>query len=185
MNILKNIRLKAGNWLLRRRFKKVKRNKVVHNLETANTAGVLFTAGENSNFEIINEFLSFLSEKDIKVFALGYIHSKHIPEDLQKHQKINFVLKQDFTFFYKPKKPVIESFIEKEFDLLIDISMKNYFPVKLINNLSKAKFKVGNENNIDKDYDLMIALKKHQGLRFFVEQIKHYLSKINLEKATI
>ncbi|MFO8235656.1 MAG: hypothetical protein R6U04_09660 [Bacteroidales bacterium] len=185
MNIIKNIREKIGNWFLKRKLKSLKRKKIVCNLEKANTAGVLFTHAENSNFEIINEFLRYLNEKNIKIFVLGYIHSNQIPEELKKYQKINFILKKDFNFFYKPKNHIIHSFIEKEFDLLIDISMQSYFPVKVINNLSRARFKAGKENNEGKDYDLMISLKRHQGLRFFIEQIKHYLNRINLEKTII
>lgn len=182
MNIIKKIRLKLGYWLLKKRMKSVQRNKTVHNLNSAKTAGVLFTADNSTEFSWINSFLNELINTKIKVFALAYIPTKHVPNDLLANRKINFFTKKELNFSCTPNSSMVDSFIKKDLDLLIDLSDERYFPVIYVNNLSKAAFKVGSANAVKKDYDLMISIKDNQDLSYFIEQIKHYLSQIKNEK---
>ena len=185
MNIIKNIRLTFGNWFLKKKLKSVKRKKSVHSFNSAQNAGIIFNVNHLDNFEAIDQFMKYLSGKNLQVFALVYIHGKKIPDELTAKQKINFFTKKDINFYYKPKSKLVNNFIEKEFDILIDLSNENHFPLTLVNNLSKASFKVGQDNLTGRDYDLMFSLKKNQGIDFYIEQIKHYLSQINKEKTVI
>ena len=185
MNIIKNIRLKLGNWFLKKKMKSVQRKKAVHNFKSANTVGILFNVNHFNNFDNINHFLRYLAEQDIQVFALVYIHAKKVPNELSAKRRINFFTKKDVNFYYKPKATIINSFLEKEFDILIDLSTDNHFPLTLVNNLSRASFKVGMEHMTGRDYDLMFSLKNKEDIGYFIEQIKHYLSQINKEKTVI
>jgi hypothetical protein len=182
VNIIKKIRLKFGHWFLKKKLKSLKRRKVVHNLKTAKSAGIIFTSVKGENFQKISQFLNFLTNNQLKVYALAYVHSKEIPNEITAHSKINFFTKKDLNFYFKPKNSIIDSFTEKEFDILIDLSTKNYFPVKMINNLSHAHFKVGLADHSGKDYDLMLSLKNNQDLEYYIEQLKYYLTEINSEK---
>jgi hypothetical protein len=163
-------------------MKSVKRRKTVHNFNSARTAGVLFTADESTDFSLINSFLNDLINKEMKVFALAYIPSKHVPNDLSANRKINFFTKKELSFSFTPKSQLAESFINKEIDLLIDLTSEKYFPAIYINNLSKAAFKVGSADAEKKDFDLMFSLKENHDMHYFIEQIKHYLSQIKNEK---
>lgn len=182
MNIVEKYRLKIANWLLRKKAKAVERKKEVHNFDDAHSVGVLFSANEPTSFDITNEFLHFLSHKKLQIFVLGYIHQKEIPKEFLMNSKINFLCKKDVSFLYKPKSHIAEKFITREFDILFDLSDNKHFPMKYINNLSHAKFKVGKEPTNGKEYDFMINLRHKPELNYYIEQIKEYIGRINKEK---
>ena len=71
----------------------------------------------------------------------------------------------------------VQGFIEKEFDLLIDVTLEEHRPLKVVGGLSRARCKVGrfSEENT-RYYDLMIKVDKKQNLAEFISQIQHYLT---------
>jgi hypothetical protein len=185
VNFIENIKRKLGNWYLKRKMRSIKRRKTVHNFQTADSVGVLFSSDQLNQFDTINGFLDYLSNNNLKVFALAYVKSKSIPDELSAKRKINFFTHKDLNFYYKPKNTLIDSFIDKDFDILIDLSTKDYFPLTLVNNLSKSHFKVGLDNLSSREYDFMFSLGESHDLYYYIEQIKHYLSNINKEKTIV
>ena len=179
MNTVKNLKLNIADWILRKKLKSVRRHKAVYNFDNAQTVGVLFSADDEKLFDVTNEFLHFLSQKKLKIFALGYIDQKEIPKEYLMNSKINFISRKDLSFFLKPKSHIAEQFIARDFDLLFDLSDNQHFPMKYINNLSRAHFKVGKEPADGKDYDFMINLGNNKDPYFYLEQIKEYIGKIN------
>jgi hypothetical protein len=65
------------------------------------------------------------------------------------------------------------------FDILIDLSTEEVFPLKWVVSLSKAKFRVGNLSYPDNPNDLIINIKPNEDLSYLISQIKHYLNLIN------
>lgn len=183
MNILKKYKLKIANWLLRREAKAVERKKEVHNFDDAKSVGVLFSAEQSDAFDVTNEFLHYLANKNLQIFVLGYIPKKDIPKEYLINSKINFLCKKDISWLNnKPKSHIASKFISREFDILFDLSSNEHFPLKYINNLSRAKFKVGKEPSDGKEYDFMINVQHNPELSYYVEQIKAYIEKLNKEK---
>jgi hypothetical protein len=154
----------------------------VSNLSTAKNIGVLFNIDNMQDYEKIDPFLSFLSQHDNNIFALAYYPYKSIPADLRSISAINIFSKEDLNWYQKPSGKFIDKFIDKEFDILIDLSSKPFFPVKYINNLAKACFKVGKSNEDGFEFDLTIQLGEKHGENFYLDQLKHYLSNINNQK---
>lgn len=179
MGNLKNLRKSFGRYLLRKKSKALKRNVIAHNFSTAKTAGVLFYITDDNSFDYIKEFLNFLKSNNIQVVALGYINSTKTPEELLIRQNINIINKQDLKWNSIPKGEIVDQFINKDLDLLFDLSLKNSFALKYISSLSKASFKISIESNYHNSSDLMINIKKDESLKYFIEQIKHYLGIIN------
>ena len=167
-----------GNFSLKKRLKKLKRQVKTHNFKTANSAGILFSSPDEQSFNAIREFLSFLSEKEMKVIALGYVPSKKIPHQFLMLKGINFYSKTDLNWYYKPKNEIIDNFVDHEFDILFDLSIKDYFTVNYVGSLSKATFKIGmqDENSYQ---DLVIDVNKNKSVEYLIEQIKHYLNILN------
>ena len=182
MNIVKKYKLKIANWLLRREVKAVKRKKEVHNFDDAKSVGVLFSVEEPSAFDVTNEFLHYLSQKKLQIFVLGYIPKKEIPKEYLMNSKINFFCKKDISWLCKPKSHIATKFITRDFDILFDLSDNEHFPLKYINNLSRAKFKVGKEPTGGREYDFMINVRHNPQLSYYVEQVKEYIEKLNKEK---
>ncbi len=178
MSYIENIKSKIGKYHFNNRLKKLKRQVNTHNLKTAQTAGILFNSPDKDSFEDVKGFLSYLSENNLKVIALGYIPAKKIPEHFLMRKGINFYCKKDINWYNKPKNGVIEEFINQEFDILFDLSTRIYPTVNYVGTLSKASFKVGKlcKNSYQ---DLTIDISKNNSVAYLIEQIKHYLNLLN------
>jgi len=176
---LKNLRESIGRYILRKKSKSIKRNVIVHNFDTAKTAGVLFNVSNDNSFDYIKDFLNFMNNKNIQVVVLGYNNSKTTPDELLIKKNINIINKNDLNWYCVPKNDMVNQFIEKDLDLLFDLSTKNTFPLKYINTLSNASFKVSKESNYNNSSDLMLNIKKDESLKYYIEQIQHYLNIIN------
>ena len=178
MSTKKNIKQKIGHFNLKKKLKHLKRKVKTHNFESAKTAGILFNSPDEKSFEAIKQFLSFLSKSDLKVIALGYIPSNKIPENFLMRKNINFYCKSDLNWYYKPKNELVDQFINQEFDILFDLSIKKYFTVNYVGSLSKAAFKIGKQSE-NAYQDLLIDIKETNTVEYLIEQIKHYLNIIN------
>jgi hypothetical protein len=179
VDILRKPKERIAHWLLKNKQRKVRRDKAVSNFDTADRVGVIFSLEEETSFDLTNQFLNYLAGKKIKVYALGYIPQKEIPPRIAPNSKINLFTRKDLNWYYMPVHPIVQQFIEQDFDILIDLSKQSLLPLKFVNNLSRARLKVGMESNNGRDYDLMIRIGPEQGLHYLIEQIKHYVSQIN------
>jgi hypothetical protein len=179
LELIDNIKLKAGNRNLTRRLVHFKRTRESHNFQTAKTAGILFTPTDTISFEQIKQFLSYLNGYKLEIYVLGYIDSKIIPESFLFWKGINLFSKKDLNWNLVPKTILASDFIEKPFDLLFNLSLSDYFPVEYIARLSKSKFKIGRFNENNNCYDLMFDLEEDSKLDSYLETIKHYLALIN------
>ncbi|MDA3781532.1 MAG: hypothetical protein PF487_15095, partial [Bacteroidales bacterium] len=176
---LKKIKESFGRYIIRKKTKSIKRKVIVHNFNTAKTAGVLFNIYNDNSYDYIKDFLNFLNSNNIQVIALGYTNLKTTPEELLIRKNINIINKKDLNWYGDPKNELVTKFIEKDIDILFDLSLKDTFPLKYIGSLSKASFKVSKESDYNNSSDIMLNIKKDESLKYFIEQIKHYLSIIN------
>ena len=86
---------------------------------------------------------------------------------------------QDLNWYYKPQNYIIDNFIKKEYDILINLSDSSCIPIKYLVASSVARFKIGRFEEGYEIYDLMIKLEKEKGKERLMEEIKHYLNLIN------
>ena len=179
MNFLKKIQESIGFVLLGRKIKITVRERGVYNLKTAKLVGVIFNATEQKNYEKIRKFLSFLSEKKIRVIALGFIDNKNALNFYSYQTGVNFFSHKNLNWFRQPKCEEVNIFIDLKFDILIDFTLHKWFPVQYITGLSKAKFKVGSLIDYNSNYDMVIDISKNETLDYLIQQITHYLSVIN------
>ena len=83
------------------------------------------------------------------------------------------------NWYYKPQNYIIDNFIKKEYDILINLSDSSCIPIKYLVASSVARFKIGRFEEGYEIYDLMIKLEKEKGKERLMEEIKHYLNLIN------
>jgi hypothetical protein len=175
-----NIRKKIGRYY----FKKEKSKSVCHrqmtNLHDAQRIGILYTLDDVPDYERVSDFVSQLQSDHKEVKALGFVKNKNLIQRFLPRLSFDFFSKRDLTWFYKPIHTQVKDFIEKEFDLLIDLSLKDNFPLKYIAGLSNALLRVGkfSEENTAY-YDLMIDTKPTMTTDEYLSQIQHYLTIIN------
>lgn len=175
MVLFKSIRQKTGSAILKRKLKNRKRNKSIFNFETSQLIGVVFKTDNQSDFEFVKKFLQFLAEQNNKVVALCYVDAKKVPDYYLLRKGFNFFSRNDLNFFFLPKTQSIVDFVERPFDILIDLSTDNNFPLNFISSLSKAKLKIGKLQRSRNCFDVMIDTSKNNNVQSLIEQIKHYV----------
>jgi hypothetical protein len=178
---VRNFKLRSGKRILNNKLRHFKRTRETHNFETAKTAGILFTPSDQISFEQIKHFIGFLSHYKIQIFVLGFIDSKIIPENFLFWKGINLFSRKELSWSMIPKAQIVTDFIDKPFDLLLDLSLTDSFPVEYITRLSKSKFKVGRFTHNHTGLDLMFEIKNEKELDNYLDHIKNYL---NLIKST-
>jgi len=145
------------------------------NFENSQVIGVVFKTDTQGDFEIVKKFLHFLTEQNNKVVALCYVDYKRVPDYYFLRKGFNFFSRKDLSFFFLPKTSFIYDFIEKSFDMLIDLSIDKSFPLFFISSLSKAKFKIGKLQEGYNCFDVMIDTSRENTVQSLIEQIKHYV----------
>jgi len=178
VSIIEKIKCKIGRLNLKNKQKNLKRRVQTHNFNTASSAGILFSPSDQESFDAVKDFLSYLTQNNMKVIALGYYPGQKIPEEYLMLKGINFYCNTDLNWYYKPKNEVVNQFINQDFDILFDLNLNDHFTTEYVGSLSKANFKVGKSSE-NPYQDLVIDINKNQSVEYLTEQIKHYLNILN------
>jgi len=165
-----------ANMLLRKKTVKMKRKRMLFDFASAKYIGVLCSPQDEVNTGYLKAFLHYLSQRGIKYSVVGYFDGKHIPDNFLYWKEIDFITRKDLNFFFIPKSPVVDKFINEPFDMLINCNIVNHFPVEYISQLSVARCKVGIMSEDESCYDLMIDIKKNQTLEYFLKNLEIYLT---------
>jgi hypothetical protein len=181
MEMFKNIRLKRGNAILQKKMTRMRRVRFKGNINSARSMGLVWDATNPDDFTTLSQFYQKMAEKNIDVKIMGYFPGKNLPDKLTAIRYLTCLKKEDINITYRPVTVEANTFINTQFDILIDINFNNIFPLKYISYLSDAGFKVGifdngNENPV---YDLMIEFKKFTDINTYLTQVIFYLEMIN------
>ena len=179
MSYIQNFRLKINQFLFLRELKLNQRVKSVCNIDEAKSIGILYDATSEENIIKIKPFVSYFFElrKDVK--ALGYVNDKKLSYCHTPKLQYDFFYQKDLNWFYKPQNYIIDNFVKREYDILINLCDSSCIPIKYLVAKSIARFKIGMyEENFD-IYDLMIELKKEKSIQKLMDEIKHYINLIN------
>lgn len=155
----------------------VEREKKVVNLDSAQSIGILWEPDQENEFVKIKNELYLAG---IKTSGLCYYPMKKavVPEDVS-----GFTRKQTSWWLEIPKAQLVEDFIHQKFDILIDLTGQQTFPVQFITALSEASFKVGYAGTAENYFDLNIEFQEKPTPTQLADQILYYLKRIN--KTTI
>ena len=176
--MLSNLKLKIGLSQLQKRLKTFQRKKMVYNFESARKVGILIASSADA-FDHAMQLQSFLTAKRIESTTLIFCTEKEIPQKYFLRKGVSVFSKKELNWYGKPISSVAEEFINTNYDILIDLSMTESFPLRWISSLSKAKFKVGTLQYYGNPNDLVISISKEKGIDYLIEQIIHYLSILN------
>lgn len=173
------IRKKIGQYYFKKENALVEHHCQMTNLQDAKKIGILYTVNDVPDYEWVSNFVSELQGEHKEVKALGFVKNKNLVQRFLPKLSFDFFSKRDLTWFYKPIHKQVRDFIEKEFDILIDLSLHDSFPLKYIAGLSNALLRVGkfSEENTEY-YDLMIDLNPSMTSDDYLGQIQHYLTVI-------
>tara|TARA_B100000945_G_C20365392_1_gene589309 strand:- start:706 stop:1248 length:543 start_codon:yes stop_codon:yes gene_type:complete len=179
MEFIEDIKKKVGQFVFLRQLRLNKRLKSVCNIDTANSIGILYDATSEEKINEIQPFVSYFFnlKKDVK--ALGYVNSKKLSYCHTPKLQYDFFYQKDLNWYYKPQNYIIDNFISKEYDILINLCDSSVIPVKYLVASSIARFKIGVYEEDYEIYDLMISLKKDKSIIKLMHEIKHYINLIN------
>jgi hypothetical protein len=177
--VFQRLRIRIGRYYLVREQARTERTLRLKNLEQAKKIGILYSLDDVPDYDKISRFVSELQHEHKDVKALGFVKNKALVNRFLPKLSFDFFSKRDVSLFYKPLHNKLRDFIDKEFDLLIDLSIHENFPLKYIAGLSHSLCKIGrfSEENVSY-YDLMIDIKPSSTLEDYLGQIRHYLTVI-------
>ncbi len=181
MSIITNIKFSIGEKILNSKMKKISRKRGIFNFTNAKTIGIVFNATTQKSFDEANNFIKLLEQKKIKVTSIGFVDSKEVRDFYRETLFMSYFSKKNINWYGKPRNERVEMFVNQDFDILIDLSIINEFPIKYISAMSLAKFKVGKQTENEKYLDFMIDISKKTETEYLIEQITHYLSMINIK----
>ena len=182
MQFVEDIKQKVGDFFFKRELKSNPRQREVNNLHTAQSIGILYDATEMEDMLKVSEFVNtlFQTKKDVK--ALGFVNLKELTHHHMPMLQFDFFFLKDLNWYYKPQNYIIKNFVEKDYDILINLCDSACIPIRYLAGKSQAKFKVGKyEEDIDL-YDMMIDVKENT-LSALIKEIHHYLTVINQKDA--
>ncbi len=177
MKLIIKIRQLFGNFNYRRKASRIKRNKKTVNLEDARKIGLLYIVTDERSYGKIIDFIRDLQGRNKTVVALGFVMSKDVPAFFSSSNSYSFFTLNDLNWYDKPSGTFINNFLNDKFDIVINLSLDDTFPLQYISGLSNAKLKVGKFGKDNSPYyDLMIETDTINETSQFIEQIIHYLS---------
>ena len=179
MQFIEDFKQKVGKWVFQRELKTNKRTKEVCNLDNAQSIGILYDATSQEQIKMVKPFVSYFFDLKKDVKALGYVNSKQLSFHHTPKLQYDFFYQKDLNWYYKPQNYIIDNFVKKEYDILINLCDSSIIPIKYLVASSIAHFKIGIHEENYEIYDLMISLKDDKSMEKLMHEIKHYINLIN------
>lgn len=129
------------------------------------------------------------SDKDAYLYLYSYYSQKQVifrnlcidieNKDLTEISSV--IKKKDLNWLGLPKAGICDDFINLEFDLLMNITLKQNLVFDYITGLSRARFKTGWSPIEDNFFDLNININDNQNSLFLAKQQIFYISQLNIK----
>lgn len=167
-----------------KKLKDIENNRKVElkNFNDIKSIGIIYEA-DNQNKEDLRQiklYIENLKSNSKNVASLAFINSKKTPEELESKTQLSTVNLSDKDKLGIPNSELINDFTSKSFDLLINAYLKDNQFLDLLNKKSQSKLKVGAEQlSHSNSFDFQIILNGENNLRYLLDQIEFYLTRIN------
>lgn len=169
------------------------RDKRIDNWEDIKTIGLVFTVGDAERWNLIHRFITAQENHGKEVFLIGYQAKNYEINYIFSHTKTTICHeKEDFSYFGLPKEGVIDGFVNRHYDIVIDTTEQPDFFGKYVTAMCNANLKVGYTNTESEEdegvmdmYDLAIQGKEPMDFKDYIEQIVKYLMMIQKNETSI
>jgi len=173
--MIQKIKSLFHSYFLKKELKFHQSNRNIINLNAAKEIGIIFYAKTPDDTNVINQFAAYLKEQKKKVNILAFYNSKKTALNFN----FPYFNKKDINWHFEPISPNVTDFIQKKFDILINLVISDCPPLEYVSALSNAQFRVGMyETNKIHSADMMIDLNGKNDIAYLVEQVKMYLQMI-------
>lgn len=168
-----------GNFKIRNEIGKLNREHEAVGFEEAKNIGILYDATDATNFEVVKAYVKSLRNRQKDILALGYVDKKELPSNQYAQYGLDFFTRKHLNWQRIPNHRIVSNFISEKFDILINLSNNNCFPLRYITALSNARFRVGQFNRRNMMcYEMMIDTNGEEGIKGFIEEVENYLRQI-------
>jgi hypothetical protein len=162
------------------------RRPVAKNLAQSVKVGMLYLVTDEQAHAHVKNYVKKIKEElgITRLMALGFCDEKELPHYL--HAKLNFdaLCQKDLNWYRIPHGNVVQNFIAEEYDILIDLTLRDHLPLQYIVAKSRARFKVGRLSDANAHFlDMMIDTAGANSLPQLISNIDRYLMMINAKEA--
>lgn len=154
------------------------------NFETINTIGLLSNPKNLAELNEVDKIALYFQEHGKQVFPFIYLNKQIENNSLTENiGRIGFGVNK-FNWFGRPKKNIdLTHFIEKEFDILVDLSFSESYSLQSVFVQSKARLKIMPTSDLSRKFaDLMLEVSDSHDKLNFAKELTHYLEIINKDK---
>jgi len=168
-----------------RKEKEPSRKKQGANFSTAESIAILCVDTDEAAFKKLRKYVQYLRTefqvKTVVVFSFINGTEKNVPIYHAHKLEYDYFTFEDLTWNLQPGQS-IKNFILRDFDILIDTTSGEFYPVRYVLINSGARMKVGRTDNEAAKYlDLTINISRESGFDKFMTQVDHYLSKFSFK----
>ena len=181
MKLVGSIKEKAAIIALNKELKTLKRETSIQNFESAVTAGFIFDADDREKYQQAKDFIAYTESKNVRIFGIGYASKRDQIAYFPYKNGVSYFGLDEINWYGKPINPVVIDFQKRKYDILLDLSQSDIFPVHYIFAISSAKFKITNDGIKAKYAHFVLQLENSEKLSDYISQIKHYLEAIQIK----
>jgi hypothetical protein len=143
--------------------------------DVANSIGILFDATDGVNRNMVMDYAQNLKKQGKNVKLLGFVKSK----EKELSFPFNFFTLQKVNWKMIPESAEVNQFLNRPFDILINLYLGKNQPIEYISALSNANLRVGPYSDNTNSYDLIIDTPIGTDLEHLIKQVNFFLNKIN------
>lgn len=178
--MLQKIQKTIRSYFFKQALQKLNREKMVVGFENAKRLGVLFECNSADEYREILAIVKDLEKGGKSVFALIYINAKALPSYTMAQINFFYCLRNEIAWNLRIRNTHLFNFINSGFDMIIDLSSGNFFPLKYIAGLANAPYKVGiyNEAYVEV-FDLLVRESSVQSVTMRAESVLDCIKMIN------
>jgi hypothetical protein len=180
MKAFDGLRIKAGEHYLKKAIKQslAKRSAKFTTFDEAMNVGILARVEDSKKLNKLKSYIKYLKESHgvRKVVLLGYHDMKSLSDGLQQSLDIHILCRKDINWYGKPSGEDFKSFVNQDFDMVIDLTKSDCVPLNFAIAESSAKFKIGQYSLVKQEfYDFMLVIKSDR-MEDLIKEIDNYLA---------
>jgi hypothetical protein len=180
VSFIHDIKIRIGEYFLKKDIAGSKRTKAIMNLRAAKTVGIIYNVGDIKEVELVRKYITHLKDMGKKVRSIGYVPLKELPGNVTTSIDHQCFTLKNVNWYFKPAIGFIGSFVQEEYDVLLDLNISTSLPLIFVAALSKAKCKVGRySEKYLSIYDVMIEADEEKTLKYFLQNVDTYMEMLN------
>lgn len=122
------------------RHKQASKSESLKPLSDVHHIGIVYKVNEQN--KELNNVVHYFESVGKQVVTIGFVDHKELGEYSSNSKEV-YISKKELTFWKLPKRDVVNAFISKEFDYLINLDVNDELILQSISGYSRAKVRVG------------------------------------------